>query len=168
MPRGQTHLHTARGRPQHAAHPGGAGQLQEAGLLQGLQLCLQLPQRVSGLQQPLLQVCLLLFGEGGAFCRPCRPRPTPACPLRPPSAPHSLIPPAPHQLGLSLLLFQLQSQLLDLVLQELPAARAPGGKGNLSSPHLWVGSQGEKEGLLFTVIRGLRAQSATGPGQVRP
>lgn len=91
-PRAQTHFHTACGRSKNAAHPGGAGQLQEAGLLEGLQLSLQLLQRVPGLQKPLLQVHLLLLGEGPqvgrAFSRPWSlslspawvPSPTPRSP----------------------------------------------------------------------------------------
>lgn len=43
------YLHTASRRPKHAAHPGGASQLQEAGFLEGLQLGLQLLPCVQGL-----------------------------------------------------------------------------------------------------------------------
>ena len=117
----QAHLHAARGRPQHATHPGGAGQLQEAGLLEGLQLGLQLLQRIPSLLQLLLQALLLLLGwvsSGRGL-----PTPTLACPTlawaSPPAPPPSLTPLALHQLGLFLLCFQLQRQLLDLVLQEL-------------------------------------------------
>lgn len=58
------YLHTAGGGAQYAPHPGGAGQLQEAGLLEGLQLSLQLLRGGHGLQQTFLQLGLLLLPEG--------------------------------------------------------------------------------------------------------
>ena len=71
--------------------------------------------------QLLLQALLLLLGwvsSGRGL-----PTPTLACPTlawaSPPAPPPSLTPLALHQLGLFLLCFQLQRQLLDLVLQEL-------------------------------------------------
>lgn len=75
-----------------------------------------------------------------------RPRPQGQAP------PRSL---APHQLGLFLLLLQLQSQLLHLGLQELFLTVRAGRRGELSEPS---GGRGR---------RGLRAHSAAGPGEVR-
>lgn len=79
-------------------------------------------------------------------CRSCSSRRSLSCPREPAGGVgSSRTPPAqanpcptpwsPHQLGPSLLLFQLQSQLLDLGLQELVlTARTPGRRDNLSGP----------------------------------